>query len=185
MPAGSSRGERLDPFALPLRFENSDHAADERTRTVELHRERVVLRRAVRGIKMALNLPVAFYRGIAIHLQETPTGAARAITLVLEHPDPAFSVTLCRAADASEIIAEWQAWGRALGLPLLVEGPHGCLRQPFECIGSVRVAIPVGRRRRRSALHARRPATPLRRAHGVAVSTPCIHSNEREIIARD
>ena len=75
MPAGSSRRERLDPFALPLRFEQPDHAADERVRVVELHRERVILRRAVSGIKMAVNLPLAAYRGIALRI-EKPTQCA-------------------------------------------------------------------------------------------------------------
>jgi hypothetical protein len=51
--------ERLDPFALPLRFKDPDHAADERVRVVELHRERVVLRRTLCGIKM----PVDTHRG--------------------------------------------------------------------------------------------------------------------------
>ena len=63
-PAGSSRDERLDPFALPLRFVAVDHTADERVRLVELHRERVVLRRALHGIKMAVQLPVASYLGV-------------------------------------------------------------------------------------------------------------------------
>ena len=56
-PAGSSRVQRLDPFALPVRFAASDAGADERVRDVELHRERVVVRRSVAGMRMALNLP--------------------------------------------------------------------------------------------------------------------------------
>src|SRR6476469_8067788 len=68
MPAGSSRALRLDPFALPARFWASDAAADERVRHVELHRERVILRRAVGGMRMALNLPVSSYRGVAIRM---------------------------------------------------------------------------------------------------------------------
>jgi hypothetical protein len=56
---GSGRAERLDPFALPLRFVDADFAADGQVRHVELHRVHVVLRRALSGIKMAVNLPVA------------------------------------------------------------------------------------------------------------------------------
>ena len=41
-PAGSSRVERLDPHALPLRFSACDAAADGQVREIELHRERVV-----------------------------------------------------------------------------------------------------------------------------------------------
>ena len=33
---GSSRDERLDPFGLPLHFELTDRAGDERMRLVEL-----------------------------------------------------------------------------------------------------------------------------------------------------
>ena len=66
--AGSSRALRLDPFSLPVRFEAADDAADEHRRVVDLHRERVVVRRSVRGMRMALNLPVAAFRGVAIRL---------------------------------------------------------------------------------------------------------------------
>src|ERR1700724_3274460 len=67
LPRGGARGgatpSRLDPFSLPVRFTAADEAADERLRVVDLHRERVVLRRSVRGIRMALNMPAASPRG--------------------------------------------------------------------------------------------------------------------------
>ena len=69
MPAGSGRGERLDPFALPLRFEVADHAGEGRLRSVELDRERVLLGRASRGIKTALSLPLVAYRGVAVRME--------------------------------------------------------------------------------------------------------------------
>ena len=46
-PAGSSRALRLDPLSLPLSFHAQDVRADGGVRQIELHRERVVLRRAV------------------------------------------------------------------------------------------------------------------------------------------
>jgi hypothetical protein len=182
-PAGSSH--RLDPFALPLRFEVADHTADERVRLVELHRERVVLRRALRGIKMALNLPVAAYRGVAIRVAAPTPAAAGTAAVVLEHRDPALSLPLCCAVDSSDIIAEWQTWGRVLGLPLLVAEADGALREPFERLGAVRTAAPVGRRRRRSILRARRPSLPLRRRVGAMPAMPVVHRGAREIIARN
>ena len=116
--AGSSRALRLDPFSLPVRFEAADEAADGRRRIVDLHRERVVLRRSVRGMRMALNMPVATYRGVAIRLSGRPTGAPPAIAVVLEHGDPALSLPLFSSPEADDIVAEWQSWGRVLGLPL-------------------------------------------------------------------
>jgi len=184
-PAGSSRDERLDPFALPLRFTAPDLGADERVRQVELHRERIVLRRDVRGIKMAINLPVAAFLGVSVRIELPSQATPGAVAIVLEHPDPALSITLYRAADGADVLAEWQSWGRALRLPLLVVGPDGNLREPFPRIGLVRVSAPILRRRRRSALKARRPTLPLRRRMGGWTASRVVHRGEREIIARN
>jgi hypothetical protein len=111
--------------------------------------------------------------------------AAGAVALVLEHPDPGLSLTLYRAADGTDIVAEWRAWGRTLGVPLLVAEADGRLREPFDRIGGVRVGPPTSRRRRRSALRRRRPALPLRRRTGTLSATPLVHRGGREIIARN
>ena len=184
-PAGSSRDERLDPFALPVRFEVRDQAADERIRSVELTRERVVMHRAVRGIKMAVNLPVAAYLGIALRMEQPSATTPGAVAIVLEHRDPGLSLTLYRASDGDDIVAEWQAWGRALSLPLLVAEPDGRLREPFARIGALHIASPLARRRRRGALKGRRPTLPLRRRVGGSIENAAVHRDEREIIARN
>jgi hypothetical protein len=184
-PAGSSRDERLDPFSLPLRFETSDSTADARVRSVELTRERVVMRRSVRGMLMALNLPVKSYLGVALRIDAAADKAAGALAVVLEHRDGALSLPLYRAQDGSDIVAEWQSWARVLSLPLLVVEPDGGLREPFARIGAVRVAAPLGRRRKRSAIKARRPSIFLRRRKGRSLSDAAVHHGEREIIARN
>ena len=180
IPAGSSRDERLDPFSLPLRFEARDAAADGRVRFVELTRERIVLRRSVRGMLMAVNLPVASYLGVALRI-EPPDGA---VALVLEHRDSALSLPLYRADESTDVVAEWQSWARALKLPLLIAEADGELREPFERIGALRVAAPLRRRRKRSAVKARRPSIFLRRKPGRRLGAAAVHHGEREIIAR-
>ncbi len=112
---------RLDPFSLPVRFTAADGAADEGLRIVDLHRERVVLRRALAGMRMAVNLPVAAYRGVAIRLDAT-TETPPFVAVTLEHADAALSLPLFCSTDNDDIVAEWQLWGRVLGLPLLVAG---------------------------------------------------------------
>jgi hypothetical protein len=64
--AGSGRALRLDPFGLPVRFYASDAVADGQVRDVELHRERVVLRRSLHGMRMALNMPLVAFDGAAV-----------------------------------------------------------------------------------------------------------------------
>ena len=183
--AGSSRVSRLDPFSLPVRFEAADEAADEQRRIIDLHREHVVVHRSVRGMRMALNLPVTTFRGVAIRLNGNACEPPTAIEVVLEHGDPALSLPLFSSSACDDIVAEWQSWGRALGLPLLVAERDGSLREPFARLGAVRVEAPTWRRRRRSTLAHRRPKILLRRQPGVASKTPNIHCSEREIIARN
>jgi hypothetical protein len=184
-PAGSSRALRLDPFALPVRFAASDKGADERVRIVELSRERVVVRRAVRGIKMAVKVPVAAYLGLAVRMQPPQADTPGTVSIVLEHRDPALSLSLFSAIDGTDIVAEWQSWSRVLGVPLLVVDADGRLREPAQRIGLVVIATPTRRRRKRSVIARRRPTLPLRRIFRVAPSAPIVHRDEREIIARN
>jgi Family of unknown function (DUF6101) len=183
--AGSSRGARLDPFSLPVRFEAVDETADERRRVVDLHRERVVVRRSVGGMRMALNLPVAAFRGVAIRLNGSAHEPPTAIGIVLEHGDPALSLPLFSSAASDDVVAEWQCWGRVLGLPLLVAEGDGSLREPFARIGAVRVEAPTWRRRRRNAIARRRPVLLMRRRIVKAAGSAIVHRDEREIIARN
>lgn len=182
--AGSGRDLRLDPLALPARFITPDECADGRTRTVELHRERIVLRRALRGIKMALNVPVSAYRGVAIRMERIEVGRHRMV-LTLEHRDPGLSVPLFAAFDADDIVAEWQLWSRVLALPLLVIDTDGQVREPLPRMGGVRIAAPATRRRRRTALRKRRPRIVFRRRAARIAPDAQVHRGEREIIARN
>jgi hypothetical protein len=126
-----------------VRFTAADGAADEGLRIVDLHRERVVLRRALAGMRMAVNLPVAAYRGVAIKLSGENGKPPRRISVTLEHADAALSLPLFCSADNNDIVAEWQLWGRVLGLPLLV-APSSPQRR--RAPASVSVAAPAYRR---------------------------------------
>jgi hypothetical protein len=177
-PAGSGRSARLDPFALPVRFSAADAAADGRSREVELTRDRVVVRRAVAGIRMAVNLPISAYRGVAIRT------SAEGASVVLEHRDPGLALELYAAPDGDEVAAEWRTWGDVLGVPLLVTDEAGAAEEVFTRVGAVKVCEPFWRRRRHNAIKRRRPSILMRRVvkHIGDVAT---HRDEREIIARN
>jgi len=183
--AGSSRTARLDPLALPVRFTANDAVADERVRHVELHPERVILRRAVQGMRIALNVPVRAFLGVSIRLTREVNGAPGGVGVFLEHRDPALSIELYAAQDSDDVVAEWQLWSRVLGVPCLVAGSDGVLTDPFPRLGGVRCKPPAQRRRRRSALSKRRPRFLARRRAGVTRRASLVHREEREIIARD
>src|SRR5262249_47662740 len=134
---------------------------------------------------MALNLPVSAYLGVAIRMEPPSEETTGAVTIVLEHPDRELSLTLYRATDTIDILAEWQSWGRSLRLPLLVAESDGSLRAAFPHVGAVRVRAPITRRRRRSTLKERRPSFLMRRKAGRSLVGATVHRGEREIIARD
>ena len=156
---------RLDPLSLPLSFHAHDTRADGGVRKIELHRERVVLHRAVKGMRMAINVRVSDFLGIALR------GLDDAQMLVLAHRDPALNVPLCVSSDHEEIATAWQMWSDILALPLLADDDDD--------------SEPAARRRRHNAIRARRPKFLVRRRGGNLTNTETVHREEREIIARD
>jgi hypothetical protein len=163
-PAGSSRALRLDPLSLPLSFDAHDTSADGGVRKIELHRERVVLRRAIHGMRMAVSISVRDFLGVALR------GLDDAQMLVLVHRDPSLSIPLGVSSDADEIASAWQTWSEIFALPQLPED---------------KVREPADRRRRHNAIRGRRPKFLVRRRAGDLLNAANLHAGEREIIARD
>ena len=183
--AGSGRSLRLDPFALPARYSARDGGADGQVRQIELDRERVVLMRAVRGIPMKVRLPVNEFRGVTMRTLPPEGAEPAAVAIMLEHRDSGLSVPLFVAPEGDDAMAQWKAWGRVLGVPLLVVDRDGSLREPFRRIGRVNVGAPSPRKKRRAAIRWRRPSILLRRKPGRPSARSQVHRGEREIIARD
>jgi hypothetical protein len=168
-----------------LAFAVSDAAADGRVRQIELFRERLVIRRSVAGMHMALNMPVSAYAGVAIRLNAGEGGEPPTVSVVLEHKDPGLALTLFVSTEADDAFAEWQSWSRVLGVPQLVADDDGRWREPFARLGAVRIARPRPRRRRHSSLRRRRPSMALRRKGGKLTTNTAVYRGEREIIARN
>jgi hypothetical protein len=155
---------RLDPLSLPVSFDAHDARADGGVRRIELHRERVVLHRAIHGMQMAVSVRVRDFLGVALR------GIDDAQMLVLVHRDPSLTIPLGVSSDREEIAAAWQMWSDIFALPLL---PEDETREP------------AARRRRHNAIRARRPKFLMRRRGGDLLNPANIHQGEREIIARD
>ena len=163
-PAGSSRVLRLDPLSLPVSFNAHDSRADDGIRNIELHRERVVLHRALHGMRMAVKIRVCDFLGVALR------GIDDAQMLALVHRDPSLTIPLCISSDREEIAIAWRVWSDIFALPQLQDSGR---REP------------TPRRRRRNAIRARRPKFLVRRRAGDLLNPAGLHSGEREIIARD
>jgi len=162
-PAGSSRALRLDPLSLPVSFAAHDIRADGGVRQIELHRERVVLRRAIAGMRMAVNVRVSDFLGVALRSVD------HAQMLVLAHRDPSLTIPLHVSEDQDEIATIWLMWSELFSLPQLQDDSQE----------------PAARRRRRNAIRARRPKFLMRRRIGALLNSASIFRGEREIIARN
>lgn len=184
-PAGSGRTARLDPFSLPVSYKANDAHADARERVVELGRERVVMKREVRGIAMKTSTKLADFLGVAIRIFPPREDFDGAVAVMLEHRDPGLSVPLFIAQDGVEISVDWQTWSRVLGLPGLVVDADGSLRDPLGPLGRVQGNVKSPRKRGRIVPRTRRSLRRLRRKTGGKLEAMGVHRDEREIIARN
>jgi hypothetical protein len=151
-------------------------------RQVELDRDRVVLRRAVRGMRMKIRLPVEAFVGITLVSSDASGTTA---SVILDHCDPALSVPLLDDTALDDAAATWRAWGRVLGLSLWRRDPDGDISLVQTGRRNLVVAPDTGRRRRRSTIKKRRPSILMRRKPGRHIALSAVHRGEREIIARN
>lgn len=161
--AGSSRTFRLDPFTLPVRFRASIGTVEA---SIVLDRDRAVVRRSTRaGRSVTLAVPISAYDGVAVRMVPFGHDGELRVVVELRHRDPALTIPLVVADAPEDVAADWQAWGRALNLPLLLIEQDGTVSAPVERLGAVSVARPRPRRRH-SFFAGRRPRFLTRRKPG-------------------
>lgn len=183
--ATSSRNSlslRLDPFSLPARYTArlaGAQAADEAS--IYLDRNMAIVKRRLSGLPLTVCTPVHAFRGIAVRSTPVDDGASVTVSIELLHNDPALSLPLLVTDSYDDVVADWQAWSRALGLPLILVEPDGSLAEPVSQVGSLRFDGIVPRRRR--AMTGRRPRFMGRRKPG-RTGNGNVRYVEREIIAR-
>ncbi len=128
-----------------------------------------------------LTVPLTSYRGVAVRME--PAGVAGEVRVFVEllHKDPSLTLPLIAGDTPEDVAADWQAWGRALKLPLLVIGQDGSVSAPLDDLVGI-MAGPPKPRRRYSFFAGRRPRFLTRRKTGHSRPTETLTG--REIIAR-
>jgi hypothetical protein len=158
---------RLDPYALPQSFRyNTGLSGEAAQATVRLERATAtVSRRLPSGLPMAVRMPIESFEGVAVRMVSSEVADDVTIVLELLHRDPSMSLPLSVTTTMDDVVADWRAWGRILGLPLLTVDADGSYKAVEERIGcvSIKPALP---RRRRSVLAKRRPRFLARRRVG-------------------
>jgi hypothetical protein len=178
---GSSRVFRLDPHSLPVRG-SAQNGGTADTAFI-LDRDHAIVRRQRHAAPpLTLTVPLESYRGVAVRMEPAGTGGQVRVFVELLHQDPALTLLLIVGEEPEDVAADWQAWGRALNLPLLVVGQDGSVSAPLGDLGGV-IAGPPRPRRRYSFFAGRRPRFLTRRKTGHSQATERLSG--REIIARN
>ncbi len=169
---------RLDPFALPASFViPSVGGLPGGATSVTVTRTSV----AVTSRAGTKTIPISSFRGVAVRMQPTE-GGDLAILVELNHLDPSLSQTLMVADDLVDVAADWKAWARCLGLPMLLIEADGSITRPVTTLGPIEVASPKPRRMH-SYFANRRPRFLARRKTGWEREQSVLDG--AEIIARD
>ncbi|GAB5373992.1 MAG: hypothetical protein AcusKO_04540 [Acuticoccus sp.] len=138
--------------------------------------------RIVSAEEGAATYPVATYRGVAVRVEH---GAGEPVfRLTLEHEDPALSVLLAEGSDIASVAGKWQAWGKALSLPLIAVEADGTVQAELNTIGVVLAERPSPRRRGSPLVGRRSRFARTRRAAPRPLAAAILDA-DREIIARN
>jgi hypothetical protein len=153
--------------------------------SVEVSRDAVTVRPLAEAGPAVVDCePLTSYRGVAVRVERGE--AEPMFHLSLFHDDATRAVPLAASADAAAVARLWQAWAKALSLPLLAVDTDGTVSAELTAIGVVLAERPSPRRRGSALVGRRSPFGRRRRA--MARPRPLgempVFSGEREIIAR-
>lgn len=116
------------------------------------------------GVAIKIKVPVSEYFGVAVSTSITDEGMlSSAIELV--HEDQALNYRVFQEIGNSDVVAEWQNWGRKLRLPLYVKSGDGSLLPYSQQVDGVMLGDTADRRRTASQAN-RRPRFLNRRKPG-------------------
>ncbi|MCF3933465.1 DUF6101 family protein [Acuticoccus sp. M5D2P5] len=177
MPTKSERATVTLPTHLSLRGRR------DRPVSVDISRDAVTIR-PHSGEAAAATRPLSSYRGVAVTVER---GEGEPVFhLSLMHEEHEHSVLLSSGTEVATVAREWQAWAKALSLPLLAVEADGRVHAELTALGVVLAERPSERRKgsalvgRRSLYGRRRRAAPLARSF----KEMNVIAGEREIIAR-
>jgi hypothetical protein len=150
-----------EPFTARRPGAANDNGPFEPTKTVTVRRQ---LQHS--GIAVKIKVPVDEYVGVAVSTHITEDGVLlSAIELV--HGDPDLNYRVFEETGNSNVVAEWQNWGKKLRLPLYIRAGDGSLVPYSQHVDGVALGSNSSRRklaaeagRRPRFLNRRKPGQP-------------------------
>lgn len=98
------------------------------------------------GVAIKIKVPVDEFYGVCVSTSISEDGLLKS-TVSLLHGDEALTYKVYEEVGNTNIVAEWQNWGRKLRLPLYIRTGDGQLMPYSQKVGGVVVGDESGRRR--------------------------------------
>ena len=162
---GEYRARRLGEAAADEAFgAANDDTAREPVKTITMRR---TLEKS--GVSIKIKVPVTEFIGVAVSTSISEEGVlTSAIELV--HSDPELNYQVFEEIGNSNVVAEWQNWGRKLRLPLYIIAGDGSLLPYSQQVDGVLLGNATGRRKLAADTN-RRPRFLNRRKPGESASS--------------
>lgn len=137
---GEGRAPRQRPAPRTFGPAN-DNGPKEPVKTVTVRRK---LEKS--GVAVKIKVPVTEFIGVAVSTSISEDGVlSSAIELV--HGDPDLNYRVFEEAGNSNVVAEWQNWGKKLRLPLFIKAGDGNLLPYSQQVDGVALGVNNGRRK--------------------------------------
>jgi hypothetical protein len=148
-----------EPFAAKQSGPANDNGSREPVKTVTI---RKMLQQS--GVSIKIKVPVHEFVGVAVSTKISEEGVlSSAIELV--HGDPDLNYQVFEEVGNSNVVAEWQNWGKKLRLPLFIKAGDGALLPYSQQVDGVVLGMSTQRRKLASVTN-RRPRFLNRRKPG-------------------
>ncbi|WP_236113332.1 DUF6101 family protein [Maritalea mediterranea] len=98
------------------------------------------------GVPIKIKVPVKEYYGVAVATSITEDGELFS-SIELVHADEDLNYRVFEEQGNHTVVAEWQNWGKQLGLPLFIRSGNGGLVPYSQHVGGVMVGQETNRRK--------------------------------------
>lgn len=155
----------------------------DRAMSVDISTDVVTVRPSA-AMAVAAPRPLSSFRGVAVTVRRGEIEPV--FNLSLLHENPRLSIPLSTGTEAAAVAREWQAWAKALDLPLIAVEADGTVHAELTALGVVLAERPSPRRKGSPLVGRRSIVARRRRDRTTACPADALRTfaGEREIIAR-
>lgn len=137
-PVSLQMGRPFPPGTLQRAANDNRARRDVKTVTIRRHLDKS-------GVMVKIKVPVDEFTGVAVATRISEDGELSSV-IELIHPNPEFNYQVYEEKGNTDVVAEWQNWGKQLRLPLFIRSGDGSLIAYSQQVNGVLVGEQSSRR---------------------------------------